>query len=270
MYVVERWLARLAASGFAGDFILKGGMLLAAFGNRRPTQDADVLARNMSADQDTVAVRVAGIAALASPDGEDGVEFLPATIRTRIIRDDALYVGVRVTMDAKIATADVRLRLDINFGDPVTPAPQTIELPALRPDARPVRLLGYPVETVLAEKIATAINLGAVSTRVRDWSDIYTLTGAHPIQHATAREALVATTEFRGTELVPLSQAIGVLVQLRTQTYLAYRRSLGVEGEHLPGKFSEVVDAVVTFADLLSEECPETTWDPVKRRWRPT
>jgi hypothetical protein len=269
MYVVERWLARLAASDSAEDFILKGGMLLAAFGNRRPTQDADALARNMSDDQATVAGRVAEIAALASPDGDDGVEFLPATIKTRLIRDDALYSGVRVTMGAKIATADVRLRLDINFGDPVTPAPQTIDLPALRPDTRPVRLLGYPIETVLAEKIATAISLGAASTRVRDWADIYTLTGTHPIQHATAREALIATAAFRGVELVPLSKAVGVLAQLRAQTFLTYRRGLGVDGEHLPKEFSEVVDAVIAFADPLNEARTASTWSPSLRRWEP-
>jgi hypothetical protein len=43
-----------------------------------------------------------------------------------------------------------------------------IELPSLRLDAAPVRVLGYPIETVLAEKLATAILLGAANTRVRD------------------------------------------------------------------------------------------------------
>lgn len=37
MYVVERWLSRMARSVYAEDFILKGGMLLASFGTRRPT-----------------------------------------------------------------------------------------------------------------------------------------------------------------------------------------------------------------------------------------
>jgi len=64
MYVVERWLARLSRSPFAGDFVLKGGMLLASYGNRRPTVDADALARNMASDQRTVAARVAEIAGL--------------------------------------------------------------------------------------------------------------------------------------------------------------------------------------------------------------
>lgn len=36
MYVVERWLARLSHSPYSDDFVLKGGMLLASFGTRRP------------------------------------------------------------------------------------------------------------------------------------------------------------------------------------------------------------------------------------------
>lgn len=37
LYVVERWLARLSASPHADKFVIKGGMLLAAYGARRPT-----------------------------------------------------------------------------------------------------------------------------------------------------------------------------------------------------------------------------------------
>lgn len=58
-YVVERWLARLAGSRYAEDFVLKGGMLLAAFGRRRPTVDADTLARNIANDSAVVAAPVA-------------------------------------------------------------------------------------------------------------------------------------------------------------------------------------------------------------------
>ncbi len=74
---------------------------------------------------------------------------------SRVIRDEDLYSGVRVAMDCAIATAVIKLRLDVNFGDPVTPAPQQIDLPALRPEHPSIRILGYPLETVLAEKIAT-------------------------------------------------------------------------------------------------------------------
>ncbi|HMO10807.1 MAG TPA: nucleotidyl transferase AbiEii/AbiGii toxin family protein, partial [Actinotalea sp.] len=172
MYVVERWLARLAASPYKEDFVLKGGMLLAAFGRRRPTVNADTWARNLPRDADTVGRRVAEIAALPYPD--DGVVFRLDTLTTHVIRDEALYAGVRVSMDAALATATVKLRVDVSFGDPITPAPQPVELPSLRPGTAPVRVLGYPLATILAEKLVTAIDLGAANTRVRDYADIYT------------------------------------------------------------------------------------------------
>ena len=148
-------------------------------------------------------------------------------LTSRITRDQAIYAGVRISMDSTIATATVKFRLDVNFGDPVTPAPGLVTLPSLRPGMEPVRVLGYPVETVLAEKIATAIALGPANTRVRDYADIYTLTGSHAIAHRTARRALLATTAHRGTPIQPLSQAIGNFGDLRRQTFDAYRSSLG-------------------------------------------
>ena len=39
LYVLECFLARLGGSRFADQFVLKGGVLLAAFGERRPTRD---------------------------------------------------------------------------------------------------------------------------------------------------------------------------------------------------------------------------------------
>ena len=103
-------------------------------------------------------------------------------------------------MDTTISTATVKFRIDVNFGDPITPAPGWVALPPLRAGMEPVHVLGYPVETVLAEKITTAIGLGPANTRVRDYADIYSLTGIHVISHRTARQALLATAEHRGTQ----------------------------------------------------------------------
>lgn len=266
MYVVERWLSRMSRSAYAEDFILKGGMLLASFGTRRPTVDADALARNMAADEETVARRVAEIAAIEDPD--DGVEFLPETVTTAVIRDDALYSGVRVTMTAQLATAQVKLRLDINFGDPVTPAPRTVELPSLRPDSPSIRILGYPIETVLAEKLVTAIELGRANTRVRDFVDIYLLTGTQAVQYGSLRDALTATAEFRGTALVSLAGAVDGLGKLRDSTYVAYRKGLGEAGTGLPSRFCDVVAAVADFVDpILSVLEAESVWNPAERGW---
>jgi nucleotidyltransferase AbiEii toxin of type IV toxin-antitoxin system len=142
-----------------------------------------------------------------------------------------------------------------------------IDLPALRPGAPPVRILGYPIETVLAEKIATAIALGAANTRVRDYADIYTLTGRHDLTHATMREALLATAAFRATALQPLSEAVDNLVALRS-VGTTYRTDLGPDGGHLPSQFADVVATAIAFADPLIASAPSgTIWQAGDRRW---
>jgi len=78
---------------------------------------------------------------------DDGVEYLTETATSRMIRDQAIYSGVRIARDCGIATAAVKFRLDVNFGE------------------EPVQVLGYPLETVLAEKISTPIHRYLTATQ---------------------------------------------------------------------------------------------------------
>jgi hypothetical protein len=266
LYVLERWLARLAESRHAGKFVLKGGVLLAVFEARRPTVDADLLARNLPNDEASVVARVIEIAEFGI-DPDDGVRFLTATTVARTIRDDDLYSGVRVGMDCELSTAKVKLWLDVNFGDPVTPAPRVLELPSQRPGVPSVPVLGYPIETVLAEKSSTAIALGDTSTRVRDYVDLYTLTGRQALSYESVRSALEATTNHRGVELQPLSAVLEEFVSLRETAYHAFRRRLGTDGEHLPDSFGDVVAAVVEFVDPLAGGDLREAWNPDARKW---
>ena len=97
---------------------------------------------------------------------------------------------------------------------------------------------------------------------------MYTLTNSRNIDHAVAREALLATSNHRGADVVALSSAIGDFVGLRSRAYAAYRSGLGPDGTRLPEDFGTVVNAVVAFADRLAEEAPSTTrWDASTRQW---
>ena len=65
LYALEGLLARIAASEYRDDFVLKGGVLLAAFAARRPTKDIDLQATRLTDDPDEVAERVcAGVPGL--------------------------------------------------------------------------------------------------------------------------------------------------------------------------------------------------------------
>jgi len=266
LYVVERWLARLSASPHADKFVVKGGMVLAAYDARRPTADLDALARSIANDQNAIVSLVSDIARLSL---DDGVQYQTSTATSRVIRDQAIHSGVRITMDCMIATATIKFRLDVNFGDPITPAASSVTLPSLRPGLEPVRVLGYPVETILAEKIATAIALGPANTRVRDYADIYILTGRQVVTHRTTREALLATALHRGTPVQPLSDATGNIADIRSRTFEAYRTGLGESGTQLPARFPALVRAVTAFADPLASDAGDSTWQPTERRWSP-
>ena len=69
LYVLESFLARLAESGFADQLVLKGGVLLAAFGERRPTRDVDLQAEALDNDSENVPAVICEVAARRLDDG---------------------------------------------------------------------------------------------------------------------------------------------------------------------------------------------------------
>lgn len=182
LYILESFLARLAESRFADQLVLKGGVLLAAFGERRPTRDVDLQAEALDNDEDNVRTVICEVANLRL---DDGVAFDVDGATAAEIRDVDAYSGVRVTMSSELATARPHFHVDVNVGDPITPAPQELHIPRLLGGEVVVR--GYPLVMVHAEKIVTAVARGTVNTRWRDFADVYLLSGRHPQNRLTRR-----------------------------------------------------------------------------------
>lgn len=101
LYALEGLLARLAASDHSHTLVLKGGMLLAAFGQRRPTRDLDVQARQLPNDLGAVRRLIVEIAGI---DLDDGLLLDTASATAQPIRDLDEYGGVRVTPGARLHT----------------------------------------------------------------------------------------------------------------------------------------------------------------------
>ena len=47
------------------------------------------------------------------------------------LRAYASYGGIRVTLEARLASARIPLQVDVGYGDAVTPEPAEVEFPAL-------------------------------------------------------------------------------------------------------------------------------------------
>ena len=258
LYIHERFLARVAESQFADKLVLKGGMLLAVLDVRRGTRDADMLARGLASDESNLKAVVGEIAAIPMA---DGVNFDAAAISIATIREGAEYEGIRLALPASLGGAELKLRLDLSFGDPVEP--QGIDYPTLLDDAG-FRLLGYPLESVIAEKADTMMFLGDANTRDRDYGDVYLLSELHPVEAEPLRQELHRVAEHRGHEVRPLGPLLETLRESRQQPWEAFCARAGLPG--LPDHFSEAADAVVALIDGV--QAPGASlWNPTGRRW---
>jgi hypothetical protein len=243
LYVLECFLARMAASRFADRFVLKGGVLLAVLGERRPTRDIDLQAHAFDNDPSAILAAVTEIAATGL---DDGVVFDTGAAAAEVIRDVDRYQGVRVSMAARLSTARPGLHIDVSVGDPITPAPQTVHLPRILGGEIAVR--GYPLAMVHAEKIVTAIGRGTTSTRWRDFADMYMLSRHHAIDGTELSTSIREVARHRDTQLVPLGRVLADYGGIGQQRWDAWRHRQQLD-DRLPGRFSEVVTAVVAFAD---------------------
>jgi len=265
-YLLERFLYRVSIHPLGQQhFVLKGGLLLAQFGARRITRDIDVLGRAFPGDEEEIIRRITQIAAT---DVDDGVFFEPGTLTTVPIRHDDEYHGLRLAMSATLSRARLKLQLDVSFGDPVTPAPALIEYPLSLGEGT-FTLYGYPIATVIAEKLSTAIALGDLNTRDRDYADLHQLITHHHLDGDELTTALHNTATHRGIQLRPLSEAISDLPTQRQAPYTAWRRRQGRAAENHPETFAELVTTVIAFADPLATGAARNlAWHPSDKAWR--
>jgi hypothetical protein len=264
LYVLEGFLARLAASDLRDSFVLKGGVLLAAFDTRRPTNDVDLAGVKVVNSTETVLGLVQTV--LRVPVADDGIEFFPETAAAGVIRDEEQYSGVRVHVDARVASARLTFHVDVNVGDPIWPEPAAVAVPRLR-GGEPIRLSGYPMHMVHAEKIVTAVQRGIANTRWRDFGDIWTLARRHPVAGSDLQRAILEVAKARGVTIAPLSDVLEGYPEFAQAKWVAWRRRIGAD--HLPDQFVEVLDGVLRFADQpLRAEVNELTWVPDTGSWQ--
>lgn len=263
LYVLEAFLDRLSRSIDRDNFVLKGGVLLAAFGERRPTRDVDLQANALGNEAGVVSQRMVEIANLRL---EDGLVFDTRSATTGIIRDEDDYTGVRVSMGATLLPARLGFHVDVNVGDPISPPPRKVCLPRLL--GGEIEVTGYPLEMVHAEKIVTAVTRGTVNTRWRDFLDVVVFAARHPVDGNTLVGSIRDVAQYRGIKLAPLAGVLDGYGDIGQQKWATWRRKQQVE-DRAPAAFADVVAAFVSFADpAIGGDAAGRQWEPATRTWR--
>lgn len=196
-YMMERFLERISLSEYKNQFILKGGMLVAAMVglDARATMDLDATIKGTNVSVEDVEMIISQIISIPL---DDGVSFRIKRISE--IMEEADYPGVRVSMETKFDGVITPLKIDISTGDIITPREIKYNFNLMLED-RTIEVWAYNPETVLAEKLETVISRNVTNTRMRDFYDIYILQKLYGEQLSkdVLWDALVATAKKRET-----------------------------------------------------------------------
>ncbi len=204
-FVMERFLERVALSPCRSNFILKGGMLVAALVGleTRATMDIDTTIKAFPLTEENARKVVEDIIRV---DISDGVFF--AITKESGIMEGHDCPGYRFMLEATLDRMRQTIKIDISTGDVITPGAVEYSYKLMFED-RAISIWTHNLETLLGEKLETIMARENANTRMRDFYDIHILSKWVPIDYKVLREAFLATSQKRGTtESIPRFDAI--------------------------------------------------------------
>jgi len=265
-YVQERLLYRLSISPEAGQFCLKGGVLLAAYNDGdllRPTEDIDFNGFDGEGGVSSLEKALRAVLAIEVPD--DGVVFKPETMR--ILKDrEGIVPGGKVMLMASVGSANVDLRVDVGFGNAITPDVRLLEVPTLLGGSVPrPTIQAYPLETVIAEKLHAMAQFGEMNTRVKDHFDIMMLSRLHSFEGAVLADAIAKTFAHQRRPIPETFAGLGE--RYAASNAQAWARFISRSAPGTKVTLADAIAEVRTFIDPVAAAArdgvePPGAWEP--------
>lgn len=219
-YLLERLLERMSVSEYGDCIIVKGGMLIGSLLglDKRTSMDLDTTVRGFELTHEKALEVFGGICDINIDD-----DIIFEVTGCEDIRDTDDYPGLRIHLLAHYDPMATPLKIDATTGDRITPSAITYDYPLLFDD-RSIRIMSYPIETVIAEKLETVLSRGVANTRPRDFYDIHMLwtIRREQIDLPTLQKALAATAEKRDS-LAAIQDFEGVMESIRTDEAMEAR-----------------------------------------------
>jgi len=245
-YAMERFLLRLSLSLYQSQFVLKGAMVFHVWQQapHRGTRDLDLLALASPA-LDDIDSQIREICAIEVE--EDGLIFDLTNLSVTDIREDDRYGGARASFLARIGSARIPIQIDFGFGDAVTPTARERDYPTLLGTASP-KVLVYPMETVVAEKLEAIVDLQLQNSRMKDFFDLWFIATTFEHDERTLGLAVKRTFERR-QQVIPFEIPVGLSDDFgrdptkEKQWAAFHRRVFGA-----PPVLSEVIATIRAFA----------------------
>ncbi|MDD2371648.1 MAG: nucleotidyl transferase AbiEii/AbiGii toxin family protein [Firmicutes bacterium] len=199
LYCQEEFIRRLSKSRFKDNLILKGGFLLYSFSGfeTRPTVDADYLLRHHDNDEKSIKIMISEIFDIVTAN-----EFIKFEIRSfEKINEIKEYNGIRINIMGIIGNTKTPFSIDLGVGDVVVPMPIERSISVMLEGIEIPRILTYSLESTIAEKFDAIVALGPLTSRMKDFYDIYYLALTFSFDGNELKNAILSTFNTRKREL---------------------------------------------------------------------
>ena len=195
MFFFERFLERLSKSKYKFNFVIKGGLLISSMIgiDNRTTMDMDTTIKGVPLKAEVIRNIVSEI---INVEVDDGIEFEITDISH--IREEDEYENFRVHLIANFGGIKNDMKIDITTGDAITPKEIEYLYPCMFQEES-LKVLAYPLETILAEKYESVIKRNISTTRMRDFYDLYNLYNLRKedINFDILKQAIISTANRR-------------------------------------------------------------------------
>lgn len=197
LFCQEEFLRRVQHSKYGTNLVLKGGLLiycLSGFASR-PTMDIDFLLRHHSNYLPEIERMFNEI--IAGATDNDYVTFEVISISP--IAEQREYSGVRIKLVGRIKNIRSPFNVDLGVGDVVVPRAEFRQMPTQLPGFTEPEILAYSLESTISEKFDAIISRMELSSRMKDYYDIYYLALTNRFDARKLQEAISQTLQKRGT-----------------------------------------------------------------------
>lgn len=252
IYFFERFLERLSKSKYKNNFVIKGGFLISSLIGieNRTTMDIDTTIKGIALKEEKIKDIVEEIINI---NVEDGIKFEIKDIS--YIREEDEYENFRISLIANVGKTKNPMKLDLTIGDAITP--REIEYTYLCIFSKEnIKIMAYPLETIVAEKYETIIRRNITTTRMRDFYDLYTLykLKKDEIDYEILKEAIKRTSNQRGSQKI-MQDYEEIIEDIKEDSYLRSLWEVYISENKYIGdlKFDNVVDVLTILSNRINE-----------------
>ena len=251
IYFFERFLERLSKSNYKNNFVIKGGFLISSLIGieNRTTMDMDTTIKGIALKEEKIKEVVDEIINI---NVEDGIKFEIKDIN--YIREEDEYENFRISLIANVGKTKNPMKLDLTTGDAITPREIEYTYPCIF-SQEDIKIMAYPLETILAEKYETIIRRNITTTRMRDFYDLYTLykLKKDEINYKILKEAIERTSNKRGSQEI-IKDYEEIIKDIKEDSYLRSLWEVYLSENKYIGdlKFDKVVGVVTILSNIIN------------------